>query len=126
MRLSISEMAKLTGVSIRTLHYYDHIGLLCPETAADSGYRWYGAADVERMQQILFYRELDFPLKDIRDILDQAGEDMDENRKTAIISAFSSRLGQLMVLAQVQRQEDDVAQDVEQDRAQDYGFKMEL
>ena len=64
--------------------------------------------------------------QDIRDILDQAGEYMDENRKTAIISAFSSRLGQLMVLAQVQRQEDDVAQDVEQDRAQDYGFKMEL
>ena len=64
--------------------------------------------------------------QDIRDILDQAGEYMDENRKTAIISAFSSRLGQLMVLAKVQRQEDDVAQDVEQDRAQDYGFKMEL
>ncbi len=43
MRLSVSEMAKLTGVSVRTLHYYDQIGLLCPETAADSGYRWYGA-----------------------------------------------------------------------------------
>ena len=69
MRLSVSQMAKLTGVSIRTLHYYDHIGLLCPEIAADSGYRWYGAADVEKMQQILFYRELDFPLKDIREIL---------------------------------------------------------
>ena len=64
--------------------------------------------------------------QDIRGILDQAGEYMDENRKTAIISAFSSRLGQLMVLAQVQRQEDDVAQDVDLDRAQDYGFKMEL
>ena len=64
--------------------------------------------------------------QDIRGILDQAGEYMDESRKTAIISAFSSRLGQLMVLAQVQRQEDDVAQDVEQDRAQDYGFRMEL
>lgn len=51
---------------------------------------------------------------------------MDESRKAAIISAFSSRLGQLMVLAKVQRQEDDVAQDVDQDRAQDYGFKMEL
>ena len=69
MRLSVSEMAKLCGVSVRTLHYYDHIGLLCPETAVDSGYRWYGAADVEKMQQILFYRELDFSLKDIRDIL---------------------------------------------------------
>lgn len=64
--------------------------------------------------------------QDIRDILDQAGEYVDESRKAAIISAFSSRLGQLMVLAQVQRQEDDVAQDVEQDQAQDYGFKMEL
>lgn len=64
--------------------------------------------------------------QDIRDILDQAGEYVDESRKAAIISAFSSRLGQLMVLAKVQRQEDDVAQDVEQDRAQDYGFKMEL
>ena len=63
MRLSISEMAKLTGVSIRTLHHYDHIGLLCPETAADSGYRWYGAADVERMQEILYFRKLDFPLE---------------------------------------------------------------
>ena len=69
MRLSVSEMAKLCGVSVRTLHHYDDIGLLRPETAADSGYRWYGAADVEKMQQILFYRELDFPLKDIRDIL---------------------------------------------------------
>ena len=64
--------------------------------------------------------------QDIRDILDQAGEYVDESRKAAIISAFSSRLGQLMVLAKVQRQEDDVAQDVDQDRAQDYGFKMEL
>ena len=46
MRLSVSEMAKLCGVSVRTLHHYDDIGLLRPETAADSGYRWYGAADV--------------------------------------------------------------------------------
>lgn len=78
MRLSVSQMAKLTGVSVRTLHYYDHIGLLCPETAADSGYRWYGAADVEKMQQILFYRELDFPLKDIRDILTDPHYDRQE------------------------------------------------
>lgn len=69
MRLQVSEMAKLCGVSVRTLHYYDQIGLLRPETAADSGYRWYGAAEVERMQQILFFRELDFSLKDIAAIL---------------------------------------------------------
>ena len=65
MRLSVSEMAKLCGVSVRTLHYYEEIGLLHPETAAESGYRWYGAAEIETMQQILFFRELDFPLKEI-------------------------------------------------------------
>ena len=69
MRLSVSEMAKLCGVSVRTLHHYDHIGLLHPETAAESGYRWYGQADVARMQEILFFRELDFPLKEIAAIL---------------------------------------------------------
>ncbi len=50
---------------------------------------------------------------------------MDEARKSAIISAFSSRLGNLMVLSQVQTPMDDLAQDVEQDAAQDYGFRME-
>ena len=69
MRLSVSEMAKLCGVSVRTLHYYDEIGLLHPETAAGSGYRWYGAEEIETMQQILFFRELDFPLKEISAIL---------------------------------------------------------
>lgn len=69
MRLSVSEMARLCGVSVRTLHYYDEIGLLCPETAAESGYRWYGAGEIETMQQILFFRELDFPLKEISTIL---------------------------------------------------------
>lgn len=63
---------------------------------------------------------------EIRTVLDQAGEYVDESRKTAIVSAFSSRLGQLMVLAQVQHQEDDVTQDVTQDRAQEYGFTLEL
>lgn len=69
MRLSVSEMAKLCGVSVRTLHYYEEIGLLHPETAAESGYRWYGAKEIETMQQILFFRELDFPLKEIGAIL---------------------------------------------------------
>ncbi len=64
--------------------------------------------------------------EDIRQIFDQAGDYMDEARKSAIISAFSSRLGNLMVLSEVQTSTDDLAQDVEQDTAQDYRFKMEL
>ena len=100
MRLSISEMAKLTGVSIRTLHHYDHIGLLCPETAVDSGYRWYGASDVEKMQQILFYRELDFPLKDIRDILADPQYDKQEalRRQRQLLLLKRERLDGLLEL----------------------------
>ena len=67
--MKISDVARLTGITVRTLHYYDEIGLLHPETAAESGYRWYGAKEIETMQQILFFRELDFPLKEIGAIL---------------------------------------------------------
>lgn len=100
MRLSISEMAKLTGVSVRTLHYYDQIGLLCPETAVDSGYRWYGEADVERMQQILFYRELDFPLKDIQMILADPQYDKQEalRRQRRLLQLKRERLDRLLEL----------------------------
>lgn len=100
MRLSISEMAKLTGVSIRTLRYYDQIGLLCPETAVDSGYRWYGKADVERMRQILFYRELDFPLKDIQMILADPQYDRQEafRRQHRLLQLKRDRLDRLLEL----------------------------
>lgn len=68
--MHIKEFAQLTGVSVRTLHYYDEIGLLKP-SAVDSqnGYREYDTQCFARMQEILFYRELDFPLKEIGDIL---------------------------------------------------------
>ena len=70
MRESISEMAKRTGVSVRTLHYYDEIGLLKPsEIAADTGYRYYHDEALERLQQILFFRELNFSLKEIQNIM---------------------------------------------------------
>ena len=70
MKLSISEMAKLSGVSVRTLHYYDEIGLLRPrEVVRDTGYRYYDELSLESLQQILFYRELDFPLKEIVKII---------------------------------------------------------
>ena len=62
---------------------------------------------------------------EIREVFDQAREYMDESRKSAILSAFSSRLGNLMVLSEVQRPTDDIEQDVEQDAAQDYGMKMD-
>lgn len=70
MKLQIKEFAELTGVSVRTLHYYDEIGLLKPSFVDEqNGYRFYNEASLERMQEILFYRELDFPLKSIAEIL---------------------------------------------------------
>ncbi len=70
MKMSVKEFAELTGVSVRTLHYYDEINLLKPsEVDVNNGYRFYGKAALERMQEILFYRELDFPLKSICEIL---------------------------------------------------------
>ena len=70
MKLQIKEFAELTSVSVRTLHYYDEIGLLKPCFVDEqNGYRFYDENSLERMQEILFYRELDFPLKSIAEIL---------------------------------------------------------
>ena len=70
MKLQIKEFAEFTGVSVRTLHYYDEIGLLKPcYVDAQNGYRFYDENSLERMQEILFYRELEFPLKSIAEIL---------------------------------------------------------
>ncbi len=68
---SISQVAKLTGVSIRTLQYYDEIGLLKPSKLTEAGYRMYDDDALQTLQQILFFRELGFPLKEIRQILQQ-------------------------------------------------------
>ena len=67
--MTVNEVSKLAGVSIRTLQYYDSIGLLKPAEYTESGYRLYDDAAMERLQQILLFRELKFPLKDIKEIL---------------------------------------------------------
>lgn len=70
MQYSVNEVAKLTVVTIKTLHYYHKIGLLEPCKVTEAGYRFYGTKELERLQQILFYRELDFSLKDIQKALE--------------------------------------------------------
>lgn len=76
--MTVNEVSKLTGVSIRTLHYYDKIGLLHPSDITDAGYRLYDDAALERLQQILLFRELEFPLKDINRIIND--KDFDRNK----------------------------------------------
>ena len=68
---SISQVAKLTGVSIRTLQYYDEIGLLKPSELTAAGYRMYDDNTLQILQQILFFKELGFPLKEIKEILEK-------------------------------------------------------
>ena len=67
--MTVHEVSKLVGVSIRTLQYYDKIGLFCPTGYTDAGYRLYDDTDLERLQHILLFRELEFPLKDIKAIV---------------------------------------------------------
>ena len=72
---TVKQISSLTGVSVRTLHHYDSIGLLKPTAVTEAGYRLYDDAALQRLQQILLYRELGFPLKDIQALLD-APEDV--------------------------------------------------
>jgi MerR family transcriptional regulator, thiopeptide resistance regulator len=69
INLTVRQLATLANVTPRTLHYYDEIGLLEPDTIEDNGYRRYGKQAVLRLQQILFYREMDIPLETIRDLV---------------------------------------------------------
>ena len=75
---TVKEVSKLTGVSVRTLHHYDEIGLLRPTKVTEAGYRLYDADTLERLYLIIIYRELGFSLKEIRGILD--APDYDRNR----------------------------------------------
>ncbi|TMW71393.1 MerR family transcriptional regulator [Alteribacter natronophilus] len=78
--MKIKEAADLAGVSVRTLHHYDEIGLLTPDTVTDAGYRLYSEANLEKLQQILFFKELGFSLQKIQVIL----EDPDFDRSEAL------------------------------------------
>ncbi len=66
---TVHQLAELASISVRTLHYYDEIGLLTPAIVADNGYRYYEQKELIRLQQILFFRELEFSLDDIKRIL---------------------------------------------------------
>ena len=68
--MKVKEVSELTGVSVRTLHHYDQVGLLTPDTITDAGYRIYSDDNLDRLQQILFFRELNFSLKQIKQIMD--------------------------------------------------------
>ncbi|WP_394404641.1 MerR family transcriptional regulator [Streptococcus sp. 20-1249] len=75
---TVKEMSTITGISVRTLHYYDQIGLLSPAFVGENGYRYYDDDSFARLQEILLFRELEFPLKKIKEIMDSPNYDRNQ------------------------------------------------
>ncbi len=97
--LTVKRLSQLAGVTPRTLHYYDEIGLLEPETVGANGYRYYGDDSLLKLQQILFYRELDLSLEDIRQIMGRRDYDVLEALE-GHKRALGQKLGRLERLIQ--------------------------
>ncbi len=102
--MTVHEISELTGVSIRTLQYYDRIGLLKPAAYSPAGYRLYDEASLETLQQILLFRELEFPLREIRAVLCDPGFDRHAALEAQIrlLTKKKERTERLIALARAQ------------------------
>ena len=98
---TVNEVIKLTGVSVRTLHHYDAIGLLKPAKTTEAGYRLYDDTALSRLQDILLFRELQFPLKEIKAILDSPGFDPSEalTQQIELLELQYKHIGELISFA---------------------------
>lgn len=98
---TVHEVSKLTGVSVRTLHYYDAIDLLKPAKVTEAGYRLYDDTALGRLQSILLFRELRFPLKEIREILDSPKFDPAEalEQQITLLELQKKHIEKLITLA---------------------------
>jgi DNA-binding transcriptional MerR regulator len=98
MKYTVNQLSQLAGISVRTLHYYDEIGLLKPSVVGTNGYRYYEEVELIRLQQILFFRELEFPLEDIKRMLNRPGFSVVEALKDQkkLIRLKQSRLEKLI------------------------------
>lgn len=98
---TVKEVSRLTGVSVRTLHHYDAIGLLKPTEVTRAGYRLYDDTALSRLQSILLFRELQFPLKEIKAILDSPDFDPEEalTQQIKLLEMQYKRMGELISFA---------------------------
>lgn len=101
MMRTVKEVSKITGVSVRTLHHYDAIGLLKPAKVTEAGYRLYDDAALSRLQNILLFRELQFPLKEIKAILDSPDFDPSEaiGQQIELLELQHKHIGKLIAFA---------------------------
>lgn len=99
---TVHQVSKLTGISIRALHYYDKIGLLTPAVTTEAGYRLYDDANLERLQDIMLFRELEFSLKDIKKIIERPGFDRIKalDDQIRLLELKRDHLEELIVFAQ--------------------------
>ncbi len=97
---TIKQVSDLTGISVRMLHYYDKIGLLKPSTITEAGYRLYDDEALETLQQILFFKELDVPLKNMKELLENSQYDKVQalHKQKQLLSLKRDRLGELIAL----------------------------
>lgn len=98
---TVKEVSRITGVSVRTLHHYDAIGILKPTKVTEAGYRMYDDAALGRLQNILLFRELQFPLKEIKAILDSPDFDPAEAiaQQIGLLELQYKRMGELLAFA---------------------------
>ncbi|MDO5784079.1 MAG: MerR family transcriptional regulator [Eubacteriales bacterium] len=96
---TVKELSELTGISVRTLHYYDEIGLFSPTEKSEAGYRLYDDKALETLQQILFFREFDIPLKEIKAVMDNPALDRNEilRMQRNMLVAKKERMERLIV-----------------------------
>lgn len=102
MVYTINKIAKMTGITLRTLRHFDQIGLFQPSGRSETGYRLYSSEDLETLQQILFFRELDFPLSKIKSLMNLPGFD----RQAALerqLTFLQQRAGRYLSLAKLAR-----------------------
>ncbi len=92
--MTVGEVARRAGLTVRTLHHYDEIGLVVPERRTEAGYRLYGHREVERLQEVLFFRELGFGLDAIKEIVDRPGYNRASalERQQGLLEAKADRL----------------------------------
>ena len=100
--MTVHEVSDLTGLSIRTIQYYDRIGLLKPAEYTEYGYRLYDTPELERLQQIMLFRELEFPLKDIKTMINSPSFDRERalRQQIKLLSLRKEQIDKLIILAE--------------------------
>lgn len=126
MSYKVKEVRDMVGVSVRTLHYYDQIGLLKPASVSSAGYRLYTDDDLERLQQILFFKELDFNLQEIKDILDSPDFDRGYALRTHKEMLIKKKKRLEKIIQSVEKTIDSIEGGMEMNKKEMFdGFSME-